>query len=535
MREMAKKLHVPFIRRNGNNPSAASVLVISILMRLSAIYQRIIASDTGVLVLSALSVVALHTATNGEYGFHRDELAVIDDARFLSWGYVAYPPVTPLIARLSLTLFGASMIGLRFFGALAVGIAMVLTGLMAREIGGRRPAQLVAAWAAVIAGPAVSFGYLFQYVSFDYLWWVLAAWVTIRLLRSEDQRWWLALGAVAGLGMMTKYTMAFLLAGIVGGIVLTKPRWLLNKWLWCGAAAGLLIFLPNLIWQIRQHFITLDFLRFIHARDVRLGRADGFLLAQFWSTTNCVTVPMWVAGLYFLFFKPEGKRYRMIGWMYLIPLAILFIARGRPYYLAPAYPVLLAVGAVWGERWLGTLSPADAGARRRAVRMSLMISGIAVAALVLPLAPAGSRWWRIADTVNTNFNEEFGWREMTDAVLRVRDSLPPDAASVGILAGDAGEAAAINLYGRGHGLPEVISGSNSHWLRGYANQPGTVIAAGFLRTDLETVFESCELSGHFTIPFGIENSAIGDHPDIFVCRRPREPWQVFWKRFRWFG
>src|SRR5215813_5292059 len=193
-------------------------------MRLTAVCKRIIATDTGILILSALSVVALHTATNGQYGFHRDELATLDDARFLGWGYVVYPPVTPFIARVSLTLFGASMIGLRFFAALAVGIAMVLTGLMAREIGGGRRAQLVAAWAAVIAGPAVSFGYLFQYVSFDYLCWVVAAWVTIRLLRSEDQRWWLALGAAVGLGMMTKFTMAFLLVGIVGGIVLTRPR-----------------------------------------------------------------------------------------------------------------------------------------------------------------------------------------------------------------------------------------------------------------------------------------------------------------------
>src|SRR5215468_10657017 len=403
-------------------------------MQLAAVCKRMIATDTGALILSALSLVALHSATNNEYGFHRDELATIDDARFLGWGYVVYPPVTPFIARVSLTLFGASMIGLRFFAAMAVGIAMVLTGLMAREVGGKRPAQLVAAWAAATAAPAVSFGYLFQYVSFDYLWWVMAAWVTIRLLRSEDPRWWLSLGAAVGLGMMTKYTMAFLLAGIVGGIVLTRPRSLLNKWLWCGAAVALLIFLPNLIWQVRHDFISLDFLRFIHARDVRLGRADGFLAAQFWAMTNCVTVPIWIAGLYFLFFEPEGKRYRMIGWMYLIPLAILLIARGWPYYLAPGYPILLAVGAVWGERWLETLSPAAAGTMLRVVRTSLMIAGIAVAALVLPLAPAGSRWSKIADAVNTNFNEEFGWREMTDTVLRVRDSLTPDDAPVGVLA-----------------------------------------------------------------------------------------------------
>ncbi|MDQ2839545.1 MAG: glycosyltransferase family 39 protein [Acidobacteriota bacterium] len=487
-----------------------SAIVIATSMRPSAICRRIIATDTGVLALSAMALVALHTATNGQYGFHRDELATIDDARFLSWGYVVYPPITPFLARVSMAHFAASMIGLRLFAALAVGIAMVLTGLMAREIGGRRPAQLVAAWAAAIAGPVVSFGYLFQYVSFDYLCWVLAAWVTIRLLKSGDQRWWLALGAVVGLGMMTKFTMAFLLAGIVGGIFLTRPRWLLNKWLWCGAALAFLIFLPNFIWQLRHSFITLDSLRFIHARDVRLGRADAFLLAQFWAVTNPVTVPIWIAGLYFLFFKPEGKRYRMLGWMYLIPLLVLLFARGRPYYLAPAYPMLLAVGAVWGEQWLESLSPATAVTIRRVTRRSMVVSGLAIAVLVLPLAPPGSRWWKIADATNQNLNEEFGWREMTDAVIRARDSLQADDATVGVLAGDAGEAGAINLYGRGHGLPEVISGSNSDWLRGYGNPPPkTVIAAGFLRADLETVFAPVSWPATLRFPTGSRTTASG--------------------------
>ena len=505
-------------------------------MRLAGVCKRMIATDTGALILSALFLVALHSATNNQYGFHRDELATIDDARFLDWGYVVYPPVTPFIARVALTLFGPSMIGLRFFGALAAGIAMVLTGLMAREIGGKRPAQLVAAWAAAIAGPAVFLGSVFQYVSFDYLWWVLAAWITIHLLKSENQRWWLALGAVVGLGMMTKYTMAFFLAGIAGGIVLTRPRWLLNRWLWYGAAAATLVFLPNLIWQVRHHFITLEFLKFIHARDVAQGSTNGFLPEQVWSVTSLVTVPLWIAGLYFLLLRPEGKRYRMIGWMYLIPLALLLIAKGKPYYLSPAYPMLLAAGAVWGERWWEALSPDAARTVRGVVRTSLVISGIVVGLLVLPLAPPGSRWWRIADAANGNFNEEFGWPEMASAVVRVRDSLPPDSAPVGILAGDAGEAAAINLYGRGRGLPEVISGSNSHWLRGYGNPPPkTVVAAGFLGRDLNTFFESCELAGHVTIPFGIENIAIGDHTDIFVCQRPRQPWHVFWWRTHSFG
>ena len=508
-------------------------------MGMPAIFHRMAASDTGMLVLSALSVVALHTATNSQYGFHRDELATIDDARFLGWGYVVYPPVTPFIARVSLALFGPSMIGLRLFGALAAGVALLLTGLMAREMGGNRRAQLVAAWSAAIAGPAVFLGSVFQYVSFDYLWWVLAAWATVRLLRSSDQRWLLALGAAVGMGMMTKFTMAFFLAGITGGIILTRPRWLLSKWLWLGAAIAFLIFLPNLIWQIRHNFITLDFLKFIHARDVARGSTDGFLPAQFWAITNPPTAPIWLAGLYFLFFRPEGRRYRTIGWMYAIPLVLFLIAKGRPYYLSPAYPMLFAAGAVWGEQWVGRLSPAAAetiAGRWGVVPVSLAIGGIVSTMLVLPLAPPASGWWKVADAATANFNEEFGWPEMAREVVRVRDSLPPDSAPAGVLAGDAGEAAAINLYGRGHGLPEAISGSNSHWLHGYGNPaPKTVIAAGFLRRDLERVFESCEPAGHVTIPYGIVNSAIGDHTDIFVCRRPRQPWHVFWWRIHWFG
>ena len=202
-------------------------------MRPSCILQKIASSDSGILVLLALFSILLHTLTNGQYGFHRDELATLDDARYLAWGYVAYPPVTAFIGRLALALFGPSLMALRFFAALAQGIAMVLTGLMARELGGKRLAQLVAAIAAAIAPVAFASGALFQYVSFDYLWWVLTAHLMIRLLKSEDPRWWLGIGAAIGAGMMTKYTMAFLVGGIVCGVLLTGARrYLRSPWLW---------------------------------------------------------------------------------------------------------------------------------------------------------------------------------------------------------------------------------------------------------------------------------------------------------------
>ena len=190
--------------------------------------------------------------------------------------------MTPFIARLAIELFGPSLIGVRLFSALAQSVVMVLAGLMTRELGGSRLAQIVAALAVAIAPISLLQGALFQYVSFDYLCWVLIAYLTIRLLKSENPRWWLGIGAVIGVGMMTQYTMAFFVAGIVGGVLLTQTRhYLTNGWLWGGVTLSLLIFLPNLIWQIQHDFISQEFLSSIHARDVELGRTEGFLIERF--------------------------------------------------------------------------------------------------------------------------------------------------------------------------------------------------------------------------------------------------------------
>ncbi len=227
----------------------------------------------------AIATVVVHMLTGGRYGFHRDELATLEDARHLAWGYVAYPPVAPFFGRISLELFGTSLRGFRFFAGAAQAAAVVLTALMARELGGRRWAQVVAAAAAVPF--CLGGGALMQYVSFDYLCWVLVAYFTLRLLRSDDPRWWLAIGAAIGFGVLSKYAMPFLVAGLVTGVFLTGARRdLKSKWLWLGVAVSLLIFLPNLVWQAQHHFVSLDFLKHIHARDVRQGRARYFLPGQ---------------------------------------------------------------------------------------------------------------------------------------------------------------------------------------------------------------------------------------------------------------
>jgi 4-amino-4-deoxy-L-arabinose transferase-like glycosyltransferase len=486
------------------------------------------------LVAIALATIVVHLAVGSRYGIHRDELATLDDARHLAWGYVAYPPVTPFFGRISLTLFGTSLVGFRFFAFVVEAIAVVLTGLMARELGGRRGAQLVAAAAAVpfcLAG-----GALMQYVSFDYLCWVMTAYFVVRLLKTEDPRWWAGIGMAIGLGMMTKYTMGFLVIGIVVGVVATDARkYFSSKWLWIGVGLSVAVFLPNLIWQARNHFVSLDFLSHIHARDVRIGRTKDFLPQQLEMTL--LAFPLAVAGLYFYLLAPAGRRFRMLGWMYVVPLVLFVIAKGRAYYLAAAYPMLYAAGAVWGEQLLKSAGRAGA-ALVRGLAWTALVADIAIAfAFTLPVAPVNSAWWQRAVKIQGDFAEELGWPELVQEVARIRDSLPAqDRAHMGILAANYGEAGAINLYGPGYRLPQALSGINSFWRRGYGDPPPeTLIVLGYSDRFRAANFSSCQLAGHTPNPYHIENEETRDHPDIYVCRGLRQSWPEFWSDFQYYG
>jgi hypothetical protein len=468
------------------------------------------------------------------YGFHRDELQTLSDALHLDWAFVAYPPFTPFVERIGIAIFGFSLVGLRLFSVIAQAAAIVVTGLMARELGGGRRAQVTAALLVSLSPLPLFEGTEFQYSSFDYLWWVLVAYLVIRLLKTENPRWWMAIGAAVGVGFQTKYTMGFYVTGIVGGMLLTRARrFFLSPWFWSGSALAALIFLPNVIWQVQHGFISLHFLQHIHARDVGEGRANGFVRDQFLICANLFAAPLWIAGL--LAFLRDS-RYRLLAWMYLIPLALFVIGKGRGYYLAAAYPMLMAMGTVVGERWLASLPRFWRRAVSATFFTALLVCGLYICALVLPLASSG-RLKEFALRNNNDLREEIGWDELVKAVAGVRDSLPPEQrASVGVLVGNYGEQGAVEVLGRPYHLPAPISGTNSAWLRGYPTPPpSTLIVVGLSQRYAERMLTSCRLAGHNGNPLGVHNEESMDHPDIFVCGPPRLPWPEFWKQYQHFG
>ncbi len=461
---------------------------------------------TALLTLGA-AVLFVHLLTGGRYGFHRDELATLDDARHLAWGCVAYPPVTPFFGWISLRLFGTSLTGFRLFAAASVSVAVVLTGLMARELGGKTGAQALAASAAIPF--ALAAGSLMQYVSFDYLAWVACSYFFILLCKSRDPRWWLAIGGCIGFGMLTKYSMLVCALSVAAAMLFTDLRaHLRSKWLWLGVAASLLIFLPNFVWQIQNNFASLEFLRHIHERDVRIGRTKNFLPNQLKLTL--FTLPLVVLGLYFYFASKTGRLFRAVGYLYLIPLITFLVAKGRDYYLAPAYPCLYAGGAVFGAELICNVPPVWRNFMRGLAWVAVVTTILPAAAYFVPIAPVDSLWARQAFKVNEDFREEIGWPELVQQVARIRDSLgPTERSQVGILAGNYGEAGAISLYGEEYGLPKAICGTNSFWARGYGDPPPEIlIVIGLSRDFAEHSFESCELVGHVTNRYGVANEEI---------------------------
>lgn len=510
--------------------------------RMAAPRGNLARADLAILLALAVARLLLHLLTNGQYGFHRDELAVLDDARHLAWGYVAYPPLTPFLAHVSMQLFGDSLGAFRAPSALAQSLAMLFAGLIARELGGQRMAQVVAAVAIACVPFSMLAGSMLQYTSPDYLWWVLAAWLLLKLANgggdpSGSRRWWLGLGVVIGLGMMTRYTMLFCVAGIVVAMLATPlRRQLAGPWPWAGAALSLLVFAPNAWWQWQHGFVYLDFVQHIHARDVRIGRTGGFLTGQLLVGASPLLAPLWLAGLAWLAFAKNALRWRLLAWLYAAALVLFWLASARDYYLAPAYPMLLAAGAVVLEQGIARLRPRMAMLARGATALVLLAALVTTALVALPLAPIGSQGWRIARHFHDNFAEQVGWPELVAQVAVVYRALPAqERARTAIYANNYGEAGAIDRYGAQYGLPPAISGINSYWYRGYGTAPPTtVIVLGDDAEGIRDTPATCTFAGRVRIPHGVENEESG-HPDIYVCRDLRIDWAKEWPQMQGFG
>jgi hypothetical protein len=242
---------------------------------------------------------------------------------------------------------------------------------------------------------------------------------------------------------------------------------------------------------------------------------------------------LWIAGLFSFLLN---RRFRMLAWMYVVPVMIMWLAKGRGYYTGAAYPMLMAMGAPIIEGWLNPLPRLWRGAIKLVYLAALAAWGVYVSLVIVPYSASGPLR-DLALKENGDLREEIGWSELVKTVAGIRDSLPADQRdNLGILVGNYGERGAIEILGRAYHLPPPISGTNSAWYRSYPSvPPAALIVIGFSPKDADRTFTSCRLFGHNTNSLGVHNEESDDHPDILVCGPPRLPWPEFWKKFRRFG
>jgi len=489
-------------------------------------------SDAAILAAFAAVILLIHFYIGNGYGFHRDEFQFLDDARHLQWGFVAYPPLTAFCGRIAIALFGISPQVLRLPAAIVNASSLILAGLIARELGGRRAAQIVTLFA--VFPTALVFSTLLQYNTFDLFAWAVVVYFTARLLRSGDERNWIGVGVGIGIGVLSKYSMAFPVASLLAGLVILpsqRPH-LRSRWFWFGALTATVIAAPNLIWLASHHFITLQMEQSIHARDVRNGRAEGYYTDQIKFTL--LAFPLAMAGLVSLL---RNARFRLLGAFFIGPFLLFAIARGRGYYLLAAYPVVYAAGAVALERVLAHRATVLRVTVRSMVITAMLCDAAVFGWAFLPIWHPGSAGWNWQMKNNSDMGDEIGWPEFVAQVAAVRDTVPQkDRGRLAILANNYGEAGALSLWGPQYGLPTPISSTNGFHDRGYGPyEPETVIVVGGELHDQERNFEQCRVAALVSIPYGVKNEESVDHPEILVCRHLRSPWPLAWSRSQEFG
>ena len=496
---------------------------------ITALYRRADLAPA-VLIVAFISLLA-HVLVGNNYGYFRDELYVLAMSQHPAFGYVDVPPLVPWITALPRLLTGNALWAIHVISALVCAATIILTGLMARLLGGTRWVQGLAALASATALVLLATGSTYTYDVFDTFWWTLAATILIALLRDERPQRWLWFGLVVGLGLLTKETILFWGFALIVGLLLTRQRRLLfTRWTVFGGLIAFALVSPFLLWNAFNGWASLQYWAGYSHNQLAGGSPLTFLINQILGM-NPLSVLLWVAGLWY-FFSKRGARYRVFGWAYLMLFVLFMALGGKTYFLAPAYPPLFAGGAVlvgtWRVRW------------RRWVAVYpvlLVICGVGLSPAVMPVLPP-SVYLQVYGTSSSagagdsyglpqSLADRFGWQQQVALIAQVYHSLPPDEQRVAcIFTSNYGEAAALVQFGGRYHLPEPISGHNAFYLWGPQGCSGqVVITINIAPQDAARGFSSVTLAARTSCAACVdfENQA-----PILILRQPTEPFAVMW-------
>lgn len=505
-------------------------------------YTRVLRDSSAriVAITIALKIALMVFATVvGFYGYHRDELLYAAMGDHLAWGYLEVPPLIAGFAWLSQLFPGDSLLALRFFPMLFAAGIVVLTGSMVREMGGERTATLLAMLCMLIAPVFLLGNYYFQPVVFDQFFWVMGAWIVLRILNGADQKYWLLFGAVTGIGLLNKHSILLFGFGVFVGLLLTwHRRELRTPWPWLGALLAFVIASPHIAWQAAHGWPLFEHMRALSQTQLAYhNRVD--LLLEHVLDLHPFTAPIWMLGLVYLFFA-SGGRYRVLAWTFVASFSVLMIMKGKAYYLAGAYPMLIAGGSVFAE---GLLRSRAGRVAIPAIATALVVGGIVLLPFALPVVPpaaleqymkllgvehiAGRAEQGVIERIPQDYSDMLGWRGRVADVAAVADRLDPsEREQLVVIANNYGQAGALARFSDQFSLPYPISTNSSFYLWGPGDRPGNVaVTLGIDLDDLLPYFAHCDLAAVTTHPYARYFER--DRP-IMICREPYRSLQEVW-------
>ena len=510
---------------------------------------RIFSRDLTIPLLLAAFQLALQMTFHGSYNYFRDELYYIACSDHLAFGYVDQPPLSIAILWVTRHLLGDSLYAIRFLPALAGAAVVLLAALMTRKLGGGTFAQWFASLSAVAAPGLIGHGKLFSMNPFDVLFWAVAAYIVVVILSDERPKLWILFGIVVGLGLLNKYSMGFMVIGLVTGLLLTRHRkQLATKWFWIGATVAVLMFLPHVIWQVSNGFPSLEFMRNASQnKNVNLGVVEFFMRQLL--EMNLLNAPIWLSGVVFFFFYRDG-RYRPLAWMYPIVFIVMIAGNAKVYYLSAIYPVFLAGGSVAFERWSQSLRWRWLKPVYASLLIALAVISLPFALPVLPvehfveyekllgIVPRAEEHSAVAE-LPQYYADQFGWEEMVATVADGYKRLTPQEQSECVIyVRNYGEAGAIDFYGKRYGLPKALCAHNNYWFWGPGTRTGSIaIIIGGSRelqdnlNDLNRRYTHVELGGTTNDKYAMphENGRL-----IFLCKGMNTTFQNLWPGERFF-
>jgi 4-amino-4-deoxy-L-arabinose transferase-like glycosyltransferase len=478
-----------------------------------------------VLLVGAAVVVGLLLLAPA-YGFHRDELYFIAAGRHPALGYDDQPPLTPLLSAAAVALLGPQPWAVRVLPAIAVGLVVLLTAGIARELGATRRGQVLAALVIAASGYLAA-GHLGVTATYDLPAWAAILWLVAGLLRGEDPRRWLLVGLVAGLALWNKHLVLFLAGGLAVGLLVHRRDLVRSPWPWAAAALAVGLWLPNLAWQVANGLPQLEMARSI-------GEAGGgerpMVVVELLLLVGPLLFPVALIGLWRLVRAPSLVAFRALGTTFLAILAVVLLVGGKSYYVIGAVPPLMAAGAMAVDGWIGR--GAQGGRRRAAAFGGLATaSAVIVALLTLPVLPAATLASTPIPEIYGETAETVGWPELVATVEGVVDGLTREERSRAVvLTANYGEAGALMLFGRD--LPPVVSGHNAVWR--WAAPPDTsdvTVLVGWWGPDgRAALFSRCAPGATIRNEAGMPNEEQG--AGVWVCAGSRIPWSRQWPRLR---